>query len=266
MVTFAHHLLGYYFTLLLFAAGGLGLNLFGLIAAPFCRAGRAERFFQRIIHRLFRFFVWWMGFIRLCFVRYHGLERLPRDRAFLLAANHPGLMDITYLLARIPEAICVFKPAIRRNPVLGAGARRAGYLVGAGGHDLVRQAAEKLAAGNVLVIFPEGTRTLPGTALQPLRPGFVLMARRGGVPVQLVRITWDSNVLVKGRAWWKVPRLPAHVDVTVGPLIPVPPDADTEAVAAGIADWFRSPAPAGDAACMAAPGALSSTPRLSPAP
>ena len=50
----------------------------------------------------------------------------------VLAANHPALIDITCLLARVPEAVCIFKPAIRRNPVLGAAARRAGYLASDG--------------------------------------------------------------------------------------------------------------------------------------
>ena len=38
----------------------------------------------------------------------------------------------------------------------GAAARRAGYLGNDGGHDLVRGAADKIAAGQTLVIFPEG--------------------------------------------------------------------------------------------------------------
>lgn len=258
-----YNALVYYFTLVLFGAGGLWISLFGLLAGVLPASERTERFFQRLIHRHFVFFVWWMRISRTCFVRYHGWENLPRDRGFVLVANHPGLMDVTYLLAQVPEAFCIFKPAIRRNPVLGAAARRAGYLSGDGGHDLVRVAAEKLAAGRVLIIFPEGTRTPPGENLGPLRPGFALMARRGGVPVQLVRITWDSNVLAKGRAWWKVPRMPAHVDVTCGPLVPVAPDAVPDKVAADIAAWFRGSGAGGDAACVVAPGAFSSTPRLS---
>src|SRR5690606_23347066 len=129
------------------------------------------------------------SFARLFHVRFHGWERWPENRGCVLIANHPGLTDITCLLARIPDAICIFKPDIRRNPVLGAGARRAGYLSNDGGHDLVRVAAEAVAAGRTLIIFPEGTRTPSGAGLLPLKAGFVLIARRAGVPVQLVHIT-----------------------------------------------------------------------------
>jgi 1-acyl-sn-glycerol-3-phosphate acyltransferase len=250
-----YNLPAYYITLLLFGAGGLELSFLSLLTGWLPATERTERFFQRLIHRHFAFFHWWCAFARLVHVRYRGFEHLPRS-GLVLAANHPALIDITCLLARVPEAVCIFKPAIRRNPVLGAAARRAGYLGSDGGHDLVRGAADKVAAGHMLVVFPEGTRTPPGEALLPFKPGFVLIARRAHVPIQLVRITTDSDVLTKGRAWWRLPRFPAHVEVMVGPLIPTDTAASTTELTAGIEAWFRSP-PAGDTACAPAPGAFS---------
>lgn len=235
----ACQLLGYYLSLVFFGAGGLVLTVGCLLTAWVPATERTERFFQRLIHRLFAVFVWWGRFIRLMYVRHHGFERLPPGGC-VLAANHPGLMDVTFILARLPEALCVFKPAIRRNPVLGAAARRAGYIGGDRGHDLIRQAADKVAAENIVVIFPEGTRTPPGADVGTCRPGFVLMARRAARPIQLVRISWNSNVLVKGRPWWALPSLPARIEVTVGPRLLVAADADTAAATAEIEAWFRA--------------------------
>ena len=218
----------YYLTLLLFAAGGLELSLSSFLFGWLPATDRTERFFQRLIHRHFAFFHWWCEIARLVHVRYRGFERRQAG-GFVLAANHPALIDITCLLARMPEAVCIFKPAIRRNPVLGAAARRAGYLGSDGGHDLVRRAAAKVAAGHTLVVFPEGTRTPPGKALLPFKPGFVLIARRARAPIQLVRITTDSDVLTKGCAWWRLPRFPAHIEVTAGPLITTGTTASTAA-------------------------------------
>lgn len=234
--------IGYYFTLGLFGTGGLVLSTVSLLAGVLPSTERTERFFQRAIHQHFAAFVWWTGFAQLFHVRYHGLGELARaHRGLVLVANHPGLTDITSLLARVPEALCIFKPAIRRNPVLGAAARRAGYLASDGGHEVIRQAAGKLAAGHTVIIFPEGTRTPPGVAVLPFKPGFVLMARRAGVPIQLVRIACSRPVLAKGRAWWKFPPLPAHVDLTVGPRLRVPPEASAAEAAAEIETWFRTP-------------------------
>jgi 1-acyl-sn-glycerol-3-phosphate acyltransferase len=236
-----YYLLSYYLTLFLFGACGLALNLASILAAGWPATDRTERFFQRLIHRHFAFFMGWLRFTGLARVHFHGFDRLAPGGQ-VLAANHPGLMDITYLLARVPEAVCIFKPAIRANPVLGGAARRAGYLANDGGHDLVRQVAAKIAAGHILIIFPEGTRTPPGTALLPLKPGFVLMARRAGVPIQLVRITWSANILAKGQTWWKLQDFPSEVHVTTGPRLHVDPADDAAAVTARIEAWFRSPA------------------------
>jgi 1-acyl-sn-glycerol-3-phosphate acyltransferase len=241
----------YYVTLLLFALGGLELSTLSLLFGWLPATQRTERFFQRLVHRHFKFFHAWCDLLRLIHVRYEGLERLPAGGA-VLVANHISLIDITCLLARIPEAICIFKPAIRRNPVLGAAARRAGYLGGDGGHDLIREAAAKVAAGDKLVVFPEGTRTSDGQ-LQAFRPGFVLIARRAQAPVQLLRITTDSDVLTKGRAIFALPRFPAHITVSVGPLVPTDTPASTAGLSAAVEEWFRT---GRDPACVDPASAL----------
>jgi 1-acyl-sn-glycerol-3-phosphate acyltransferase len=249
-----YQLLAYYLTLLLFGLAGLELSVLCLLLGWLPATDRTEHFFQRVIHRHFALFTAWCRWIRLVWVRYEGFENLPRG--VVLAANHPALIDITCLLARVPEAVCIFKPAIRRNPVLGAAARRAGYLSSDAGHDLVRRAAEKVAAGHTVIIFPEGTRTPPGQALLPLKPGFVLIAQRAHAPIQLVRITTDSDVLTKGRAWWRLPKFPAHVSITLGPLLPATADARPKELTAEIEAWFRA-APGGDAACPPRAGGVS---------
>lgn len=244
-----YHLPAYYLTLLLFGAGGLELSILSLLAGWLPATERTERFFQRLIHRHFAAFHAWCAFARLVHVRYDGFERWPRG-GLVLAANHTALIDITCLLARIPEALCIFKPAIRRNPVLGAAARRAGYIANDQGLDLVRNAAHKVAAGQLLVVFPEGTRKPPRAALLPFKPGFAVIARRARAPIQLVRITTDSDVLTKGRAWWRLPRFPAHISVTAGPLIATNTAESTTELVAGIEAWFRAPAIANPIPCL----------------
>lgn len=230
----------YWGTLLLFAAGGGALSLLGLLAGGLPATERMERIFQRLIQAHLAFFHRWCALARLVYVRYRGFDRLP-DGGMVLAANHPAMIDITCLLARLPGAVCIFKPAIRRNPVLGAAARRAGYLGSDGGHELVRRAARQVAAGHALIVFPEGTRTPPGGPPLPFKPGFVLIARRARVPIQLVRITTDSDVLTKGCHWWRLPRFPARVEVTAGPLVPTDTAATPAELAGAIERWFREP-------------------------
>ena len=102
-------------------------------------------------------------------------------------------------------------------------------------------AAKKVAAGYTLVIFPEGTRT-KGGILNPLKPGFAAIARMARAPIQLVRIVYDSHLLSKeGLPWWRVPRLPAHITVSLGPCLPAPdPEGSADATTAEIEAWFRA--------------------------
>lgn len=231
----------YYLTLVFFASFGLLLSLLGLLLAWLPATPRVERAFQRLIHRHFRLFVWWGRVSRLMQVRFDNFPCAARG-ACVVVANHPALVDVTLLLARLPEALCIFKPAIRRNPVLGAAARRAGYLANDGGPDLVRHAAAAVAAGNTLLVFPEGTRTPLGASVQPFKPGFVLIARRAGAPIQLVRIVTDTDVLAKGLPWWHAPILPARFALTLGPLVSSGGDLPPAELAARIHRWFADPA------------------------
>ncbi|HVU35889.1 MAG TPA: lysophospholipid acyltransferase family protein [Opitutaceae bacterium] len=247
--------LGYYLTLFLFTVVALALNLACLLFGWIPPSDRAERFFQRLIHRHFALFVWWISLIRLFRIEYTGRVSETHD-GLVLVANHPGLLDITYLLARMPEAVCIFKPAIRRNPLLGAAARRAGYLASDGGHELVRNAAAKVAAGHRLILFPEGTRTPHGESPQPFRPGFALIAARAATPVQLVRIACDSNVLTRGRPWWRMPELPARVEIEFGPVL-TSTGADWQVMAREVDAWF-----AGQRTVLARNGRVGSRCRL----
>jgi len=135
--------------------------------------------------------------------------------------------------------MCIYKPDVGHNPLFGATARCAGYLPSNRGYHLLRTAATKLAAGYNLLVFPEGTRSR-GHDVNPLKPGFVAMAREARVPIQLVRISCDSELLTKARPWWRVPHLPATVTLTLGPCLP-PPSADTGAIVKEIEAWFREP-------------------------
>ncbi|HWA08916.1 MAG TPA: lysophospholipid acyltransferase family protein [Opitutaceae bacterium] len=236
-----YHAVAYYASLVVFAVLAFLLNLFCLGGAWLPATDKRERFFQRRVHAQFALFVRWLQLVRVVPVRYVGFERANFSGGRLVVCNHPSLIDVGWLLARIPEAVCIYKPDVAHNPLFGATARRAGYLASNRGHHLLRLAASKLAAGHTLLVFPEGTRTR-GCDLNPLKPGFLVMARMARAPIQLVRITCDSNLLAKGNAWWKLPRLPAHITVSLGPCLP-PPGSDIHAAAEEIENWYRRTRP-----------------------
>ena len=207
----------------MFAAVGLSLNLvsaFLMLSRDRERHGPAVR---SAMQRLFGAWCAWLHATRLIHVRFHGFTPDALSGPAVYIANHPGLLDATFILARLPDAICIFKPAIMRNPVLGPAAQMAGYVCGDSGVDLIRDVSSRVAAGRSLLIFPEGTRTVPGTQLNPLKPGFALIASRARVPVRVIIVRSPPDLVPKGWSWWRAPQFPSLVDITLhSELEPIP--------------------------------------------
>lgn len=199
----------------MFATVGVLLNVACsplLLSRDRARHGAAVR---ATIRRLFVAWCAWLHATRLIYVRFHGFTPQATAGPAVYIANHPGLLDATFILSRLHEAICIFKPGIMRNPVLGPAALMGGYASGDNGVDLIRDVAGRVAGGNSLLIFPEGTRTVPGTPLNPLRPGFALIAARARVPVRVIVVRAPVDLVPKGWSWWRAPQFPAQVDITL---------------------------------------------------
>ena len=79
----------------------------------------------------------------------------------LVIANHPSLIDIVLLVAFVPGAACVVKRAAWRNPSMVLAVRAAGFVPNAPTDAMIERAATLLSAGECLIMFPEGTRTVP---------------------------------------------------------------------------------------------------------
>jgi len=200
---------------------------------------RAQPAVRKAIRRFFASWVGWLRFTGLVRVQWTDLGNLSLAGPTVCIANHPGLLDAVFLLSRMPDAVCIFKRAMLRNPFLAPAALMGGHPWCATGPDFVRTAVGEISAGRSVLIFPEGTRTAAGEALNPLKPGFALIATRARAPVQVIVIRSSRDLLPKGRAWWRVPRLPATVDIRVDCCLPAP-SGDARATTALVESRLRS--------------------------
>ncbi len=135
-------------------------------------------------------------------LRASGLENIPRTGGCLLAANHQSYLDPTFVAAFLPrEMHFMARRTLFRNPVFRALIVRCNaFSIDRDRADVkgVKSAIERLEAGNLLLVFPEGTRTRDGT-VGPLKAGIGLLAERAAVPIVPVLITGAYKVWPKGR-------------------------------------------------------------------
>jgi 1-acyl-sn-glycerol-3-phosphate acyltransferase len=224
----------------LFAAGAavLGLLCGALLVLP--RTPGTARRVRGWIRGLFCVWTAWLHRTGLIRIEWENPTGGPLPHPAVYVANHPGLLDATILLSRLPETVCIVKPAVMRNPLLGPAARAAGYAAGDGGVDTLRAVIDGLLGGQAVLIFPEGTRTAPSCAFNPLKPGFALIARRAAAPIQVLLIEGSRDLLPRGAVWWKIPHLPARYRIRVDTCFTPAADASAEDIAAVIATRFAT--------------------------
>ena len=183
------------------------------------RCGTA--FGRLALHWAFRVFVRYLRVTGLVYADLGSLKQLRSCRdPMIIAPNHVSLWDAVFLIACLPQSICIMKASILSNPFLGGGARLAGYLPNRGLSRLVREAADALEESGQLLLFPEGTRTRRDARwINPLMGGCALVSRRAGVPVMPVFIRSSSRFLEKGWPLWKRPEFPVRMSFELGERI-----------------------------------------------
>lgn len=136
------------------------------------------------------------------------------DRSCVVIANHPTLIDVAAIMAVQPRLCCVARSALFESVMVGRLLRYCGHINGGGegvldGLSVILQAIERLEQGQSVLIFPEGTRST-ADGLRRFRPGAFEICRRAVVPAVPILISCDLPTLLKGVAWYALPKKTAH--------------------------------------------------------
>lgn len=175
-----------------------------------------------------------LGLARLVYrVRTIGRDNIP-EAGFLLLPNHITWVDAIVLQLACPRPIRFviddgyyrikfLLPFLRLTGCIPITSRRA--------KEAMRGAAERIRAGEIVCLFPEGQLSRSGTLLR-LRRGYELMARQADaqvVPVWLDQLWGSIFSYERGRFFTKWPRsFPYRVLVAFGkPLTPDEADIAT---------------------------------------
>ena len=178
-----------------------------------------------------------VGAVLRCFYRIKvlGRENLPAAGGALLLPNHITWVDAVLLQLVSPRPIrFLIHDAIYRQPFLHPFFRLVGAIpiTPTRAKEGLHEASERLRAGEIVCVFPEGELTRTGTLLR-IKKGYEVIARRGGAPVVPVWLDqlWGSIFSFEGgRYFSKLPqRIPYPVTIAFGPAL-TPEQADVATV------------------------------------
>lgn len=120
-----------------------------------------------------------------------GLENIPREGGAVVASNHTTWFDPVAVACALDRPVhFMAKAELFRNPLVARFLRKVyAFPVrrGAADRDAIRAAIQVAGEGNLLGIFPEGTRGQGGELL-PLQSGAVFIAAKAGVPIVPVAV------------------------------------------------------------------------------
>jgi glycerol-3-phosphate dehydrogenase (NAD(P)+) len=183
------------------------------------------------------------GFVRVTFQLFFwvyfrmqriGREHVPKKGPVIIAANHRSFLDpfVIACMARRPMYY-VAKEETFRYPVINWLLAALGAFPvkrGASDAEMITTAKAILARGDIVLIFPEGTRTRPGALGSPRR-GVGRLALETGVPVVPVAVIGTEAI----RRGWRI--RPHRVRLRAGRALRFPQvDDPSRALAAAVTD------------------------------
>jgi 1-acyl-sn-glycerol-3-phosphate acyltransferase len=157
---------------------------------------------KRLLHQ---FTCFWASLYTWCNpawpVTVEGREKIDPDAAYVMVANHQSLLDILVFFRLFNHYKWVSKIENFRIPFIGWNMRLNDYIPLRRGDkasivQMLRMCRETLAAGNSIMMFPEGTRS-PDGRLRRFKTGAFELAKDAGVPILPIVLTGTSDALPK---------------------------------------------------------------------
>jgi 1-acyl-sn-glycerol-3-phosphate acyltransferase len=151
--------------------------------------------------------IWWSAAVLWAVgikVRVHGRKNIEGG-PYIFASNHVSWFDVPALAKILPRYKFVAKAELFKVPIFGKAMRAAGMIeiqrenrkAAFGAYDV---AAERIRAGNSVVVFPEGTRGHQ-YPLRPFKKGPFVLAIAAGVPIVPIVVHGTIEIMPKGSLW-----------------------------------------------------------------
>ncbi len=183
----------------------LSIVVFGIVYAPAALWSREGAY--SAIHHFCRWIFWLLRV--LCGIRIEVRGEIPKGEV-IVCSKHMSFLDIMIHAHYLPRVKFIMKNELKWAPVIGAYAIRIGSAPvkrgkkSAAMKSMVEKVASESADKGQLVIYPQGTRVLPGAKLAYRIGAGVLYSRMG---LDCVPAATNVGVLWARRSWYRRPGL-----------------------------------------------------------
>jgi 1-acyl-sn-glycerol-3-phosphate acyltransferase len=140
-----------------------------------------------------------------------GLENLPKDKPVMLAANHSSHLDGPSVIASVNRYMgqvysLAAKDYFFNTPLKAKICQHVLDMIAferrGGSVDCIKACQEVITQNKMILIFPEGTRSVSGE-MQPFKVGTGFLAMQLNIPIVPVYIDGSFEALPKGAKWPK---------------------------------------------------------------
>lgn len=173
----------------------IGLLISAMIFIPKKYRTRAIRFLL----------MWWARFY--IFVVFFGRKKVYNtgnekfDKPGILVANHQSFIDVVYLFSLSPRISLTANSRIYNNPIFGTVSRMAGFLdISQGVENISGTISKLIKEGNIVAIFPEGTRSTD-YKIHRFHKGAFKVAEEAGADIIPITLYGTGDFLHKGEFW-----------------------------------------------------------------
>ena len=210
------------FCFAIFGIGSLSLAsiIFPLIAISSKSIDKRKSRARLSIHLSWRFFVFIMQTCNVISIETKNSKNLKNLTGKIIVANHPSLIDIVILISYIPKADCIVKGTLANNFFMKNIVKSLYIINSLNFEEVLLKCDDSLKKGNNLIIFPEGTRTVPDQKSQISR-GAAHIAINSKCDILPIKINCYPPGLLKNQKWYNAASEKMEYNLEIKELIDV---------------------------------------------
>ncbi len=226
IINFIWRLLATGLCFVIFGIGGLFLSLviFPLMRLVYHQKDQRICWSRICVQRCFKYFILLLKYLKVYEFNLNETDKFLNNlKGKIIVANHPTLIDVVILTAMIPNANCIVKKSMWDNFFIKNVILSTNYIKNSENvTDMIKKCNDSLNQGDCIVIFPEGTRTVPNRDLK-LKRGAANIALRCNGDLVPVIINCKPATLTKAAPWYKIPETKAVFDINLAEIISIKP-------------------------------------------